>query len=165
MNTDPAAFSAQAAAAPMDGARRPAAGGARKKAPGPPLSQSLRPRGPVELEVGQYERPEATVVTVSGELDILTAPKFSASIDEVVRGRTRDVVVDLSETRFVDSAGLQVLLSAQRRVTRRARWLALICPAGPVRRVIELARLTETLGVLASLKEYEAQMRLPDGAA
>jgi anti-sigma B factor antagonist len=149
----------------MDGARPPAGRGARKKAPGPPLSQSLRPRGPVELEVGRYERSEATVVTVAGELDILTAPKFSASIDEVVRRRARDVVVDLSETRFVDSAGLQVLLSAQRRVTRRAQWLALICPPGPVRRVIELARLTETLGVLSSLNEYEAQMRPPGGAA
>jgi anti-sigma B factor antagonist len=165
MNTDPAAFSAQAAAAPIDGPRPPAGGGARKKAPGPPLSQSLRPRGPVELEVGRYERPEATVVTVSGELDILTAPKFSASIDAVVRRRARDVVVDLSEARFVDSAGLQVLLSAQRRVTRRTRWLALICPAGPVRRVIELARLTETLGVVSSLSEYEAQVRPPGGAA
>jgi anti-sigma B factor antagonist len=105
------------------------------------------------------------VIAVSGELDILTAPKFSASIDGLVRRRARDLVVDLSGLRFVDSAGLQVLLSAQRRVTRRAKWLGLICPAGPVRRVIELARLTETLGVLSSLSDYEARARSGGGAA
>jgi anti-anti-sigma factor len=125
-------------------------------ATGRPLAESLRPRGPIELRITSHERPEATLITLAGELDVLTAPKFSAFIDELVRLRGGDVVVDLSEVCFVDSAGLQVLLSARRRISRHANWLAVICPAGPVRQVIELARLSEALGVVSSLDEYEA---------
>ncbi len=105
------------------------------------------------------------MVTVSGELDILTAPRFSAFIGELVRRRMGDLIIDLTDTSFVDSAGLQILLSAQRRVTRHARWLALICPAGPVRGVIELARLTEALRVVSSLEEYERRYPRGPGAA
>jgi anti-sigma B factor antagonist len=113
----------------------------------------------VELRIEHHERSGATVVTVSGELDILTAPRFSASIDELVRRRARDVVVDMSEVRFIDSAGLYVLLSAQRRVTRHGRWLGLICPDAAVRRVIELTRLDEPLGVVGSFSEIEVRRR------
>jgi len=123
----------------------------------PSLSESLRPRGPVQLSIEHYERAGATVIALRGELDILTAPRFSAFLAEIMRRRPRDVVVDLTEVRFVDSAGLQVLLSARRRITRGARWRALICPPGPVLRVMDLARLTEALAVMPSLDEYDRQ--------
>ncbi len=130
-----------------------------------PLADSLRPRGPVQLRLTHYQRGDATVVTVSGELDILTAPKFSALVSELVRRRVGDLVIDLCEALFVDSAGLQILLSAQRRVSRHAQWRAVICPPSPVRRVMELARLTEALAVVSSFEEYEARLRGPGTAA
>jgi anti-anti-sigma factor len=129
------------------------------------LADSLRPRGPVQLRLTHYERGDAIVVTVAGELDILTAPKFSAFVGELVRRRAGDLVIDLCEARFVDSAGLQILLSAQRRVARQAQWLAVICPPGPVRRVMELTRLTEALGVVSSFEEYEGRLHGPSTAA
>jgi len=88
-----------------------------------------------------------TVIQVAGELDLLTAPKLSAHLDDIIRRPQGDVLVDLGEVEFIDSAGLHVLLNAQRRLASRARSLAVICPPGPVRREIELARLVETLGV------------------
>src|SRR6478609_6920122 len=54
------------------------------------------------------------VVAVSGEIDLFTAPEFkqrvSAPIDE---GRTH-VIVDLTETTFIDSSSLGVLIGAHR---------------------------------------------------
>jgi anti-anti-sigma regulatory factor len=50
---------------------------------------------------------------------------------------------------FIDSARLQILLGAQRRLARAPRALTVVCPGGPVRRVIELARLIEVLGVVS----------------
>jgi anti-anti-sigma factor len=57
-------------------------------------------------------------------------------------------VLDLGETEFIDSAGLAILLNVQRRLERHGRQMRMICRDGPVRRVIELARLEETLGVV-----------------
>jgi anti-sigma B factor antagonist len=96
------------------------------------------------------------VITVTGELDLLTAARFGAYINQFVHRGRDDIIVDLTGTQFMDSAGLQILLSAERRVTRAARQLTVICPPGPVRRIIEMARLSETLGVRSSLGGYEA---------
>jgi anti-anti-sigma factor len=56
-------------------------------------------------------------------------------------------VLDLRETEFIDSAGLQILLGIQRRLSQASRKLTVICDDGPVRRVIELTRLAEVLGL------------------
>jgi anti-anti-sigma factor len=77
----------------------------------------------------------------------MTAPRLSAQLETILRGREGDVVVDLRQTTFLDSAGLHVLLNAARRLTRRSRRLEVLCGPGPVRHVIELARLGETLNL------------------
>lgn len=120
-----------------------------------PLSRELRPAGPVQLDVGVYEEADATVVAVAGELDILTAPRLAGRLDEVIRRTAADIVVDLRDTAFIDSSGLHILLNTVRRMTRQSRGFAVICGPGPVRRLIERARLIETLGVVSGFAEYE----------
>jgi anti-sigma B factor antagonist len=119
-----------------------------------PIAGSLRPRGPVVFDVHRRSTPEATLLEVAGEVDLLTAATLGHHIDDEVRRGQDDLVIDLTATQFVDSAGLHILLNAQRRLTRRGRRLAIICQAGPVRRVFELARLIDTLRVFGSLREY-----------
>ena len=93
---------------------------------------------------------------VGGELDILTVSRLSTRLDEVIRRRQGTVVLDLSDAEFIDSMGLHALLNIQRRLIRHARTLVVICPPGPVRHAIELARLAEPLGVVSSYAEYRA---------
>jgi anti-sigma B factor antagonist len=119
------------------------------------LRGSLRPRGPIQLALTTRNDRGATVVGVSGELDVLTASKLTTRLDDVFRKRRGDVVIDLSDAGFIDSLGLHALLSAQRRLMRQGRSLIVICGDGPVRRAIALARLTEALGVVSSFVEYQ----------
>ena len=112
----------------------------------PPLREVLRPSGPPRLELRIENQPEAIVIRVEGELDLLTAPKLSARLNGVIRASTGSIVLDLRNVEFMDSAGLQILMNIKRRLMRASRTLSVICD-GPVRQVIEFARLTETLGV------------------
>ncbi len=121
----------------------------------PTLGRSLRPRGPTQIALSTREVPEATVVTVTGELDVLTARKLTPQLDDIVRKHHGDAVIDLSRAEFIDSFGLTVLLNTQRRLERQGRSLSVICGEGPVRRAIEFARLLEPLGVVPSLAEYK----------
>jgi anti-sigma B factor antagonist len=114
-----------------------------------PLRHELRPRGPVRFAITEAQHNDAVSLEIVGELDLLTAPRFAAKLNSVVRQSDRDVVVDLRQAEFLDSAGLQVLLGVQRRLSNDARKLSVVCEEGPVRRVIELARLGETLGLVA----------------
>jgi anti-anti-sigma factor len=111
------------------------------------LAESLRPRGPFYLELSEEEEGERTLIRARGEIDVVTAPKLASRLDTILRSGSTEIVIDLSDTEFLDSAGLHVLLNAQRRLTRRARVLRVLCAPGPVRHVIELARLVEALNV------------------
>jgi anti-sigma B factor antagonist len=127
----------------------------KHKADHPTLGRSLRPRGPIHLDLSTRRASEATVLTITGELDILTARRLTPQLEYIVRRATGDAVIDLSQAEFVDSFGLTVLLNTQRRLARQGRTLTVICEEGPVRRAIEFARLLEPLGVVRSLAEYK----------
>jgi anti-sigma B factor antagonist len=118
------------------------------------LGGSLRPRGPIQLALTTRYEPNATVIGVSGELDILTVSKLTLRLDDAIRRRQGDVVIDLSDAEFIDSMGIHALLTIQRRLIRHARALVVVCPPGPVRHAIELARLAEPLGVVSSIADY-----------
>lgn len=123
------------------------------------IASSLRPRGPVSFRLTRRAQRDLAVLAVAGEVDLLTASRLAGELDREVRTGGGDVVIDLRRTEFVDSAGLHVLLNGQRRLTRQGRTLAVICSPGPVRRVFELARLADTLGVVGSLREYRRAAR------
>jgi len=101
------------------------------------------------------------VIGVAGELDILTVTKLVARLEDAIRRRHGDVVIDLTEAEFIDSMGLHALLNVQRRLIRQARPLAVICPPGAVRNAIELARLAEPLGVLSTIDDYRRRAANP----
>jgi anti-sigma B factor antagonist len=120
-----------------------------------PLRHSLRPRGPVQFEMTVSERPDAIWLRLEGELDILTTPKLATELNMIVRRLTQNVVVDLRDAVFIDSAGLQILLGTQRRLNQAARRLTVVCDEGPIRRVIEMTRLTDALGLISGAEAGE----------
>jgi anti-sigma B factor antagonist len=113
----------------------------------------------VRLVLKRTAGADLTVLELEGELDLLTAGRLGTELDREVRQGEGDVVVDLRHADFVDSAGLHILLNAQRRLTRRSRSLGVVCAPGPVRRTFELAKLTDTLGVVSSLREHRRRRR------
>ncbi|QRP43599.1 STAS domain-containing protein [Amycolatopsis sp. FDAARGOS 1241] len=74
------------------------------------------PRDSGDLLVSVRWRGPAAVVTVAGEIDLVTAPE----LDEVVSGAVDEspdvLVVDLRGVTFLSSAGLQVLAAAHQRL-------------------------------------------------
>lgn len=111
------------------------------------LRDALRPPGPVQLQITQSEEAACVRLQIRGELDVLTTPRLAAELNNLVHRSEADVVLDLRQTTFIDSAGLQLLLSSQRRLARLSRKLTVECDDGPVRRVFELTRLAEPLGL------------------
>jgi anti-anti-sigma factor len=83
------------------------------------------------------------ILVVRGELDELTAPELDAAIDGHRDGRP--VVVDLSETEFVSSAGLHALMRDRRES------LAIVCPPGNVRRVLDIVQADLHLPLFSDL--------------
>ncbi len=119
----------------------------RREEDEPTLRGALRPPGPVRFEITQIQEPGIVRLAISGELDILTTPRMATELNSLVRRSTEDVVVDLRDTSFIDSAGLQILLGTRRRLARMSRRLTVLCDDGPVLRVIQLTRLEDAFGL------------------
>jgi anti-sigma B factor antagonist len=78
------------------------------------------------------------VVLVSGEVDLLTAPLLEKELRDAAAQTAGDLVVDLSEVSFMDSAGMNVLVRLYTVLDREHRALVLRNTTGSVRRVLEL---------------------------
>jgi anti-sigma B factor antagonist len=87
------------------------------------------------------------LVLVEGELDIATAPRLISVLNRAVQEALGSLVVDLSDVHFMDSTGLALLINAHRRLTRRSKGFAVVCPPGPLLRVFEVTDMVETLRV------------------
>jgi anti-sigma B factor antagonist len=102
---------------------------------------------PQQLEVDITRVGPADVFDVRGELDIGSALGLAGPLADIATDGDGHVVLDLSELSFMDSTGMSVLLNARRRLTRQGRQLLVVCPSGPVMRLLELTRLIDTMGV------------------
>jgi anti-sigma B factor antagonist len=80
------------------------------------------------------------VVIVSGELDVSNVDDLKASVASVTAKQPELIIFDLSDLRYMDSAGIAVLLSAAAECAVRLR-----DPSPAVRRVVELTGLTDVL--------------------
>ncbi|HUR86147.1 MAG TPA: STAS domain-containing protein [Solirubrobacteraceae bacterium] len=90
---------------------------------------------------------DANVVSVSGEIHVSTAPKFSKRLTEIIEsGKTR-LVLDLTAVEFIDSTGLSVLLNGLRAVDQRGGRMALVCTNPTVLRLFQITSLDATFDI------------------
>ena len=106
-----------------------------------------------------------TILTIGGELDVADSPSFSEKLNEIIRQKCGDVVVDLQRVSFVDSTGLAVLLNALRRLTRARRRLGVVIGDGAVKRAFDVTRLHWTFDVFADVDNALARSRGGEAAA
>ena len=60
---------------------------------------------------------EATVIEVVGRLDTTSAPALEKAINEDI-GDAKNLVLDLKSVQYISSAGLRVLLGAQKKMQK-----------------------------------------------
>lgn len=83
------------------------------------------------------------VLTVRGELDAYSAPGLEDQIGRLIGEHVDTVILDLSETAFLDSSGLRAILTAQRRLAESSGHMSLRTPSEAVTRLLEITGLTD----------------------
>lgn len=77
--------------------------------------------------------------------------------DELVTAVPHDATIlslDLTDTRYLDSAGIAMLLMLQERLSRRRQKLRIVVPPrSPVRRLLQVAGVDRTLDIRASCED------------
>jgi anti-anti-sigma factor len=89
---------------------------------------------------------ETTRVTVTGDLDLVTAPRLREHMGAQLEGRAEIILLDLAEVSFVDSTGLHALLDAAARDRDRLR----VVPSPALLRLLDIAGLHDQLPIVDS---------------
>lgn len=97
------------------------------------------------IDIATRTEDGVTVLQCDGRLTMVAAPRLRAVLDETVAGGGHRIVVDLSETSFVDSSGLGALVHGLK-ATRLAGGDLRI--AGAPEQVLAVLRLTNLDRVL-----------------
>ena len=92
---------------------------------------------PGDLRVSVSPGP-SPVVTISGEIDLQSAPVLREELLCVIRRRGPQVAIDLAGVTFLDCAGLNVLLATGRRAQLEGGSVRLMRVPPQVRRMISL---------------------------
>lgn len=99
------------------------------------------------LRVKTQDRDGWTVLSVSGDMDLVTSPAVRQHVHDAVAEGRRSVVLDLSDVRFCDSSGVGVLIAARRLMRSCTGRLRLILPAEGAVDGSHVNRVLAALGV------------------
>ncbi len=90
------------------------------------------------FEINTVQRFGEVWLLVEGELDIATAPLLAEEIIKAERTNALAVVLDLSQTSFIDSTGVRVLVEAENRSQQNGKRLRIAPVPGAVEKVLNL---------------------------
>jgi len=91
---------------------------------------------------------DRTVLRVTGDLDLETAPHLLAEADPFLTA-TGGLVVDLSRLSFIDSSGLSALIRLHRGMAGTGRLFEIISPVPTVAKAFEITGLDQVLPLRA----------------
>jgi anti-anti-sigma factor len=96
--------------------------------------------------VSEESHGEVTVAAVEGEVDASNAPELGDRLRATLTNRSMALVVDLSATTYLDSAGINLMFALAADLgERQQRLLLVVPPAAPIARAIAITGLDATV--------------------
>jgi anti-sigma B factor antagonist len=109
------------------------------------------------MNYSRTDHAETTTIRVRGELDALSAPELRPLFDELIDSERRDITVDLSELRLVDSSGVGALVSLYKRIRALGGQVHFTGVRAQPLVIFQLLRLDLVFGLAAEVPEPVAE--------
>jgi anti-sigma B factor antagonist len=103
---------------------------------------------------------EVPVARVQGEVDASNVKEIGDRLRALLSNRSLAMIVDLSATTYLDSAGINLLFALGEEMRSRQQRLALVvADSSPIARMITLTGLDRTMAVRPTLPEALGHVR------
>jgi anti-sigma B factor antagonist len=99
------------------------------------------------------------VISLAGEVDLYTAPEFKQQLLEVIGQGAKQVVVDFSNTTFIDSTTLGVLVGGVKRLRTNEGQLSLVCNDRNITKIFEITGLDRVFTIYPTRDEALEQIQ------
>lgn len=96
---------------------------------------------------------ERYVISLTGEVDLYTAPEFKQQLLDVIAQGGKDVIVDFTNTTFIDSTTLGVLVGGVKRLRQVDGQLSLVCSDRNITKIFEITGLDRVFTIYGTRDE------------
>ena len=93
------------------------------------------------------------VIALTGEVDLYTAPELKTQMLELIGNGATDVVVDFTDTTFIDSTTLGVLVSGVKRLREKGGTLSIVCSDRNITKIFEITGLDRVFTIYPTRAE------------
>ena len=98
------------------------------------------------------------VISLTGEVDLYTAPEFKAQLLDVIGKGAKQVIVDFTDTTFIDSTTLGVLVGGVKRLRTSDGELSLVCSDRNITKIFEITGLDRVFTIYPTRAEALQQV-------
>ncbi len=105
------------------------------------------------MEIRQREQDRASIIEVSGEVDLYSSPTMRNALLKLVRAKAMAIIINLKGVSYMDSSGIATLVEGLQRCREYGGSFRLAELKPDVRRVFRLARLTDAFEIYADEAE------------
>ena len=106
----------------------------------------------------EQPEPNVAIVGLKGEVDLYTCPELKEELLRVIHNGAALVVVDLTETTFIDSTGLGVLIRGVERLNTEGGRLTVVCVDPNMVKVFEVTGLNRVFSIYPTRDEALTQV-------
>jgi anti-sigma B factor antagonist len=105
-----------------------------------------------QLDDGAY------VISLTGEVDLYTAPEFKQQLLDVIGDGGKEVIVDFTNTTFIDSTTLGVLVGGVKRLRSNDGQLSLVCNDRNITKIFEITGLDRVFTIYPNREDAVAKL-------
>jgi anti-sigma B factor antagonist len=105
------------------------------------------------------------VLAVRGEIDLFTAPELKSALGEALESGHTRIVVDLTNTSFLDSTALGVLIGAVKRLRSRDGVLTIVNTDPNIAKTFEITGLDQIFTIRPTRDEAVEALDADEAAA
>ena len=91
------------------------------------------------MEIKATKEANATVITITGRLDAVTAPEYEKKLNERIAGEETRFVVDFERLDYISSAGLRAILATAKRSKAKGGQIRFANVKGAVKEVFDIS--------------------------
>ena len=93
------------------------------------------------------------VIALTGEVDLYTAPELKTQMLDVIANGAMDVIVDFTQTTFIDSTTLGVLVGGVKRLREKGGRLSIVCNDRNITKIFEITGLDRVFTIYPTRSE------------
>ncbi len=116
----------------------------------------------VLARIAEGHHDDVAVAAVHGEIDASNAPEIGERLRSLVTNRSAAMVVDLTGTTYLDSAGINLLFALGEQMSGRQQALVVVvADRSPIARMLSITALDRTVTVEGTLADALDAVRPP----